>query len=108
MSERALVCIPTYNEIVNIPDLVPQVLSQDPRLEILVIDDNSPDGTGRLVEEMACNDPKVHVLSSSGSFVRPASVLLKHGPGTPSSSATGSSRLPRPVAESTIRHGSTG
>ena len=41
---------------------MPQVLSQDPRLEILVIDDNSPDGTGRLVEEMACNDPKVHVL----------------------------------------------
>ncbi|HEX9703615.1 MAG TPA: polyprenol monophosphomannose synthase [Gemmatimonadales bacterium] len=62
MAERALVCIPTYNEIVNIPDLVPQVLSQDPRLEILVIDDNSPDGTGRLLEEMACNDPKVHVL----------------------------------------------
>ena len=66
MPERALVCIPTYNEAVNIPDLVPQVLSQDPRLEILVIDDNSPDGTGRIADEMACNDSKVHVLHREG------------------------------------------
>jgi dolichol-phosphate mannosyltransferase len=66
VAERALVCIPTYNEAVNLPDLVPQVLSQDPRLEILVVDDNSPDGTGRIADEMACSDSKVHVLHREG------------------------------------------
>ena len=45
MGERALVVIPTYNEVGNLPSLVPQVLAQDPRLEILVVDDKSPDGT---------------------------------------------------------------
>jgi dolichol-phosphate mannosyltransferase len=66
VAERALVCIPTYNEAVNLPDLVPQVLSQDPRLEILVVDDNSPDGTGRIADDMACSDSKVHVLHREG------------------------------------------
>ena len=62
MPERALVLIPTYNEAVNLPKLVPQVLAQDERLEVLVIDDNSPDGTGRLADGLANGDPKVHVL----------------------------------------------
>ena len=52
MPERALVVIPTYNEAVNVPQIVPQVLSQDPRLEVLVVDDHSPDGTGRIVDDM--------------------------------------------------------
>jgi dolichol-phosphate mannosyltransferase len=60
--ERALVLIPTYNEAVNLPKLVPQVLAQDERLEVLVIDDNSPDGTGRLADGLAGADPRVHVL----------------------------------------------
>jgi dolichol-phosphate mannosyltransferase len=60
--ERALVVLPTYNEATNLPSLVPQVLAQDPRLEILVVDDNSPDGTGRLAEEIAAAEPRVHVL----------------------------------------------
>ena len=47
MPERALVIIPTYNEIENLPQIVPAVLLQDQRLEILVVDDNSPDGTGQ-------------------------------------------------------------
>lgn len=62
MPERALVLIPTYNEAVNLPKLVPQVLAQDTRLEVLVIDDNSPDGTGRLADGLAAADPRVHVL----------------------------------------------
>jgi dolichol-phosphate mannosyltransferase len=62
MSERALVVIPTYNEATNVPSLVPQVLAQDPRLEILVVDDNSPDGTGQVVEAMAQSEPRLHVL----------------------------------------------
>ena len=62
MPERALVLIPTYNEAVNLPKLVPQVLAQDMRLEVLVIDDNSPDGTGRLADGLAAAEPRVHVL----------------------------------------------
>ena len=62
MAERALVVVPTYNEAKNLPFIVPQVLTQDPRLEVLVVDDNSPDGTGALADEMAAADPRVHVI----------------------------------------------
>lgn len=62
MPERALVLIPTYNEAITLPKLVPQVLAQDERLEVLVIDDNSPDGTGRLADDLAGADARVHVL----------------------------------------------
>jgi dolichol-phosphate mannosyltransferase len=64
--ERALVIIPTYNESDNIPRLVPSVLSRDPRLEILVVDDNSPDGTGRMADEIAATEPRLHVLHRPG------------------------------------------
>jgi len=64
--ERALVVIPTYNEVENVPSLVPQVLAQDPRLEVLVVDDGSPDGTGRLAEALAAKQPRVHVLHREG------------------------------------------
>ncbi|HEX9164349.1 MAG TPA: polyprenol monophosphomannose synthase [Gemmatimonadales bacterium] len=66
MAERALVVIPTYNERVNLPQIVPQILAQDPRLEVLVVDDNSPDGTGRLADELAAADSRVHVLHRPG------------------------------------------
>ena len=62
MPERALVLIPTYNEAINLPKIVPLVLAQDERLEVLVIDDNSPDGTGRLADGLAAADARVHVL----------------------------------------------
>ncbi len=48
------------------PGLVPQVLAQDPRLEVLVVDDSSPDGTGRLAEALAAKQPRVHVLHREG------------------------------------------
>lgn len=66
MPERALVVIPTYNESTNLPNIVPQVLAQDPRLEVLVVDDNSPDGTGRLADALASANPRVHVLHREG------------------------------------------
>src|SRR5947207_11886869 len=66
MGERALVVIPTYNEAGNVPSLIPQVLGQDPRLEILVVDDNSPDGTGRIAAALAAQEPRVHVLHREG------------------------------------------
>lgn len=66
MPERALVIIPTYNEIENLPRIVPQILRQDPRLEVLVVDDGSPDGTGRLADEMAAVEPRIHVVHRAG------------------------------------------
>jgi len=50
---KALVIIPTYNECENIPDIVPDVLARDERLHVLVVDDNSPDGTGQLADDLA-------------------------------------------------------
>ncbi len=64
--ERALVIVPTYNEAENLPLVVPRILEQDKRIEVLVVDDNSPDGTGRMADEMAADDPRVHVLHREG------------------------------------------
>ena len=62
MFSRVLVVVPTYNELMNLPHVVPAILSQDPRLNILVVDDNSPDGTGALADRLAEIEPRVHVL----------------------------------------------
>jgi dolichol-phosphate mannosyltransferase len=67
MSERrVLVVIPTYNERDNLPKVVPQVLDAHPGVEILLVDDNSPDGTGLLAAEMARDDERVHALHRAG------------------------------------------
>ena len=66
MPERALVVIPTYNEAPNVLNIVPQVLAQDPRLEVLVVDDHSPDGTGQMAGELAAINPRVHVVHREG------------------------------------------
>ena len=66
MAERALVVIPTYNEATNLPHLLPLVLAQDSRLDVLVVDDNSPDGTGRLADEFSAAEPRVQVLHREG------------------------------------------
>jgi dolichol-phosphate mannosyltransferase len=63
---KALVIIPTYNEKENLPRIVPAVLAQDERLSILVVDDNSPDGTGQLADELAAADNRIHVLHRAG------------------------------------------
>ncbi len=65
-TERALVIIPTYNERENLPNIVPLVLEQDPRLEVLVVDDSSPDGTGELADALAAASPRVHVVHRPG------------------------------------------
>ncbi len=60
---RVVVVIPTYNEAENLPLIVPEVLAQDPRLEVLVVDDASPDGTGKIADDLALRNPgRVHVL----------------------------------------------
>lgn len=60
--QRVIVIIPTYNEAENLPLIVPAVLEQDPDLEVLVVDDNSPDGTGKLADELSEQTGRVHVL----------------------------------------------
>ena len=62
MAERALVIVPTYNERENITRLIGSILEQDARLEILVVDDGSPDGTGKIVEDIVQHEPRVHIL----------------------------------------------
>lgn len=64
--ERALVIIPTYNEKENIRSVVELVLSQAPSIDVLVVDDNSPDGTATIVSEMAKVDPRVHLMGRPG------------------------------------------
>jgi len=59
---RVVVVVPTYNEVENVPLLVPRVLEQDPRIEILIVDDDSPDGTGKVADEIAAREPRVRVL----------------------------------------------
>jgi dolichol-phosphate mannosyltransferase len=57
-----LVILPTYNEKPNVSQVVPEVLRQDARLSVLVVDDYSPDGTYRIVREIARNNPRVGLL----------------------------------------------
>ena len=62
MAERALVIVPTYNERENITRLIGAILEQDDRLEILVVDDGSPDGTGEIVDSIMQHEPRVNIL----------------------------------------------
>lgn len=62
MSEKALVIIPTYNERENIVPLVKTILGLPVEIDILIVDDNSPDGTGQIAEQLAKENPRVHVL----------------------------------------------
>ncbi len=63
---KAMIVIPTYNEMENITRLIPEVLAQDKGVEILVVDDNSPDGTGDSVEQITQENNRVHLLRRPG------------------------------------------
>jgi len=63
---RALVVMPTYNEAESLGSMVPQVLAQDDRLDVLIIDDASPDGTGEIADELAAGTDRVTVLHREG------------------------------------------
>ncbi len=62
----ALVVIPTYNEVENLESIVDRTLGSDSRVEVLVVDDNSPDGTGELADALARRHDEVHVLHRAG------------------------------------------
>lgn len=59
---KSLVIIPTYNELENIPRLIPAVLSQDESISILIVDDGSPDGTADYVKEQMKINDRIHIL----------------------------------------------
>ena len=63
---RAIVVIPTYNERDNILPLSDAILRQHPSLSILFVDDNSPDGTGKLIDDLVATEPRVSVLHRAG------------------------------------------
>ncbi|MCX7770110.1 MAG: polyprenol monophosphomannose synthase [Proteobacteria bacterium] len=63
---RMLVIIPTYNELENITKLIPIILGLKEEMEVLVVDDNSPDGTGNYVEHLSSENNRIHILKRAG------------------------------------------
>jgi dolichol-phosphate mannosyltransferase len=63
---RILVSLATYNERDNLAPLIREVRQMLPDVEVLVMDDNSPDGTGRVADELAASDPRIHVVHRAG------------------------------------------
>lgn len=62
MSSKTVVIVPTFNERENLPSLVERVMAQPAAVDMLVVDDNSPDGTGLLADDIAARNPRVQVL----------------------------------------------
>ncbi len=61
-ANKTLVIVPTYNERENLPPMAERLLKLHPAVDLLVVDDNSPDGTGKIADELAAQHPSVHVL----------------------------------------------
>lgn len=61
-NEKVIVVVPTFNERENIEILIPQILKQPLNLELIVVDDNSPDGTGEILDKLAAEDQRIHIL----------------------------------------------
>lgn len=82
---KALIIIPTYNERENIRELLGQIFAQNLPTDVLIVDDNSPDGTGALADEMAAADRRVHVMHRAGkmglgsAYVAGFRYALQHG-----------------------------
>ncbi len=62
MSQKTLVIVPTYNERANLTPMVKKVMALPVEVDMLVVDDNSPDGTGKIADELAAVHPRLHVL----------------------------------------------
>lgn len=63
---KSIIVIPTYNERENIYKLVSQILDLPPNLEVVIVDDNSPDGTGEIADQLASKNGRVHVIHRTG------------------------------------------
>src|SRR5947207_988093 len=85
VESRVLVSIATYNERDNLAPLVQEIRAVVPAADVLVLDDNSPDGTGQLADELAAADPHVHVLHRAGKLGLGTAILttmryaIEHG-----------------------------
>jgi dolichol-phosphate mannosyltransferase len=66
MSGKALIVIPTYNERENVEAITSAILKEAPAVELLIVDDNSPDGTGAIADGLAAKEPRIHVLHRAG------------------------------------------
>lgn len=63
---KSIIIVPTYNEKENIAEIVPAIFEKTPQSHILVVDDNSPDGTAEVVHQMQKQFPNLHILSRAG------------------------------------------
>src|SRR5512140_1899583 len=63
---RAVICLPTYDERENLAPILTAIHAVEPRVDVLVVDDNSPDGTGELADQRAARDPRIRVLHRPG------------------------------------------
>lgn len=66
LNAKTVIAIPTYNERENLEWIIGEVLAQAPGIHILIVDDNSPDGTGQLADTLAADRPQLHVLHRAG------------------------------------------
>jgi dolichol-phosphate mannosyltransferase len=83
--ETTLVTLATYNELANLPRLVAEIFRYAPDVDLLVVDDNSPDGTGRWCDEEAARDPRVRCIHRAGKLglgtatVEAMQYAIRHG-----------------------------
>ena len=80
-AEKTLVTVATYNEIENLPRLVAAIFEHAPAVDILVIDDNSPDGSGQWCDRLAAEDPRMHCLHREGKLGLGTAIIagMKYG-----------------------------
>ena len=88
LNAKTVIAIPTYNERENLEWIIGEVLAQAPGIHILIVDDNSPDGTGQLADALAADRPQLHVLHRAGKeglgpADLPRLLALAHGSGRP-------------------------
>jgi dolichol-phosphate mannosyltransferase len=82
---KILIIIPTYNELENLPKLLPEVLSKDNGIDVLIVDDNSPDGTASYIENEQKNSDRIHLLKRSSkqglgtAYIAGFKFALQHG-----------------------------
>jgi dolichol-phosphate mannosyltransferase len=66
VTSHTIVVLPTYNEATNLESMVHRIRQAVPEVDVLVVDDNSPDGTGRIADQLAAADDAVHVMHRAG------------------------------------------
>jgi dolichol-phosphate mannosyltransferase len=83
--KHSLIIIPTYNEADNVAKIIPEVLAQDEGFNVLIVDDNSPDGTAKIIQEMQKTNSHIHLIERSSklglgtAYVAGFKYALSHG-----------------------------